>query len=89
MQTSLELRSQQRTGLVQQQRAHHKDSAAAHAAHRCGGARPGRRRAAIGGDVVEVAPQYDANTTTAQVGGQMAFEILSLMAVEATAAALD
>lgn len=43
----------------------------------------------IGGDVVEVAPQYDANTTTAQVGGQMAFEILSLMAVEATAAALD
>ena len=43
----------------------------------------------VGGDVVEVAPQYDANTTTAQVGGQMAFEILSLMAVEATSAALD
>jgi agmatinase len=35
----------------------------------------------IGGDVVEVAPQYDANTTTAQIGAMMAFEILSLMAV--------
>jgi agmatinase len=33
----------------------------------------------IGGDVVEVAPQYDATTVTAQVGAQMAFEILSLM----------
>lgn len=32
----------------------------------------------IGGDVVEVAPQYDANTVTAQVGAQMAFEILCL-----------
>jgi len=35
----------------------------------------------IGGDVVEVAPQYDANTTTALVGAQMLFEILSLMAL--------
>ncbi len=35
----------------------------------------------IGGDVVEVAPQYDATSVTAQVGAQMLFEILSLMAV--------
>jgi len=34
----------------------------------------------IGGDVVEVAPQYDATTNTAQVGAQMLFEILSMMA---------
>jgi agmatinase len=33
----------------------------------------------IGGDVVEVAPQYDATTATAQAGAQMLFEILSLM----------
>ncbi|WP_319532691.1 agmatinase [uncultured Cohaesibacter sp.] len=33
----------------------------------------------VGGDVVEVAPQYDANTNTAQVGAQVLFEILSLM----------
>jgi agmatinase len=33
----------------------------------------------IGGDVVEVAPQYDANTTTAALGAQMLFEILCLM----------
>ncbi|MBY6265707.1 agmatinase [Azospirillum sp. 412522] len=32
----------------------------------------------IGGDVVEVAPQYDANTTTALAGAQMLFEILCL-----------
>lgn len=37
-------------------------------------------RGVIGGDVVEVAPQYDANTTTAMVGAQMLFEILSLVA---------
>ena len=36
----------------------------------------------IGGDVVEVAPQYDANTTTAQVGAQMLFEIFCLMAAD-------
>lgn len=33
-----------------------------------------------GGDVVEVAPQYDANSNTAHAGAQMLFEILSLMA---------
>jgi guanidinopropionase len=35
----------------------------------------------IGGDVVEVAPQYDANTTTAQIGAQMLFELLCLVAL--------
>lgn len=35
----------------------------------------------IGGDVVEVAPQYDANTTTAQIGAMMLFEIFALMAL--------
>lgn len=33
----------------------------------------------VGGDVVEVAPQYDATTNTAQAGAQVLFEILSLM----------
>jgi agmatinase len=33
----------------------------------------------IGGDVVEVAPQYDPTTATAQAGAQMLFEILGLM----------
>ena len=33
----------------------------------------------IGGDVVEVAPQYDATSNTAAAGAQMLFEILSLM----------
>lgn len=33
----------------------------------------------VAGDLVEVAPQYDATTNTAQAGGQMLFEILSLM----------
>jgi guanidinopropionase len=33
-----------------------------------------------GGDVVEVAPQYDTTTNTAQAGAQMLFEMLSLMA---------
>jgi agmatinase len=32
-----------------------------------------------GGDVVEVAPQYDATANTAHAGAQMLFEILSLM----------
>jgi guanidinopropionase len=36
----------------------------------------------VGGDVVEVAPQYDATTNTAQCGAQMLFTILT-MAVEA------
>lgn len=35
-----------------------------------------------GGDVVEVAPQYDATTATAQIGAQMLFEILCLMALD-------
>ncbi|MEM1230668.1 MAG: agmatinase [Pseudomonadota bacterium] len=35
----------------------------------------------VGGDVVEVAPQYDPSSNTAQVGAQMLFEILSLMAL--------
>lgn len=33
----------------------------------------------VAGDVVEVAPQYDATTATAQAGAQMLFEILCLM----------
>ncbi|NMM45624.1 agmatinase [Rhodospirillaceae bacterium KN72] len=33
----------------------------------------------IGGDVVEVAPSYDATTNTAHAGAQMLFEILSLI----------
>ena len=36
----------------------------------------------IGGDVVEVAPQYDATTVTAQVGAMMAFEIMALLALK-------
>ena len=35
----------------------------------------------VGGDVVEVAPQYDATTNTAQVGAQMLFEMLCLVAI--------
>ena len=35
----------------------------------------------VGGDVVEVAPQYDATTTTAIADAQMLFEILCLMAL--------
>ena len=35
--------------------------------------------AVCGGDVVEVAPQYDNTTNTAQAGAQMLFEMLSLM----------
>ena len=33
----------------------------------------------VGGDVVEVAPAYDANTNTVHAGAQMLFEILSLL----------
>jgi len=33
----------------------------------------------VGGDVVEVAPQYDATANTAQAGAQVLFEILSLL----------
>ncbi len=36
----------------------------------------------IGGDLVEVAPQYDTTTNTVQVGAQMAFEIMCLMALD-------
>jgi guanidinopropionase len=35
----------------------------------------------IGGDVVEVAPQYDATTNTAQAAAQMLFEITALVAM--------
>jgi agmatinase len=38
----------------------------------------------IGGDVVEVAPQYDATTNTAHAGAQMLFEILSVVAIART-----
>jgi agmatinase len=34
----------------------------------------------IGGDVVEVAPQYDATSNTAQIGAQMLFELFCLTA---------
>ena len=33
----------------------------------------------VGGDVVEVAPQYDANTNTAHIAAQMLFEILCVL----------
>ena len=35
----------------------------------------------IGGDVVEVAPQYDATTNTAHAGAQMLFEITAVTAI--------
>ena len=35
----------------------------------------------VGGDVVEVAPQYDANTATAQIAAQVLFEELCLVAL--------
>ena len=35
----------------------------------------------IGGDVVEIAPQYDSTTNTVHVGAQILFEILALMAL--------
>jgi agmatinase len=38
----------------------------------------------VGGDVVEVAPQYDATTNTAHAGAQVLFEILSLMVFSPT-----
>lgn len=34
----------------------------------------------VGGDVVEVAPQYDPTTNTARAAAQMMFEILCLLA---------
>jgi agmatinase len=36
----------------------------------------------VGGDVVEVAPQYDPSDATVRIAAQMLFEILSLMAVD-------
>jgi len=38
----------------------------------------------VGGDVVEVAPQYDATTNTAQAAAQMLFEILALIVLART-----
>ena len=35
----------------------------------------------VGGDVVEVAPQYDATSNTAQIGAQCLFELLALVAL--------
>jgi guanidinopropionase len=35
----------------------------------------------VGGDMVEVAPQYDATTNTAHAGAQMLFEIFSVVAM--------
>src|SRR5690625_418858 len=35
----------------------------------------------IGGDVVEIAPDYDATTNTAHAGAQILFEILSLISL--------
>ncbi|WP_410964062.1 arginase family protein, partial [Salmonella sp. SAL4448] len=35
----------------------------------------------IGADVVEVAPQYDPTTNTAQAAAQMLFELLALVAL--------
>ena len=36
----------------------------------------------IGGDVVEIAPQYDATTNTAQIAAQVLFELLCLVALK-------
>jgi agmatinase len=35
----------------------------------------------VGGDIVEVAPQYDATSNTAQAAAQVMFEILTLVAL--------
>jgi agmatinase len=35
----------------------------------------------VGADVVEVAPQYDATTSTAQIGAQVLFQMLCLVAL--------
>ncbi|WP_203070923.1 agmatinase [Falsiroseomonas ponticola] len=34
----------------------------------------------VGGDVVEVAPQYDGSTATAQIGAQVMFQVICLLA---------
>jgi agmatinase len=41
----------------------------------------------VGGDVMEVAPQYDPTTNTARAGAQMMFEILCLLAESRAACA--
>ncbi len=38
--------------------------------------------AVVGGDVVEIAPQYDATSNTAHLGAQMLFEILAMMSYD-------
>ena len=38
-----------------------------------------------GGDVVEIAPQYDSTSNTVQVGAQMLFEILAMMSLDGPA----
>ncbi|MBV1835819.1 agmatinase [Acetobacter estunensis] len=43
----------------------------------------------VGGDVVEVAPQYDTTTNTAQAGAQVLFELFSLVAGRFPAARRD
>ncbi len=39
----------------------------------------------VGGDVVEIAPQYDPSSNTAHIGAQLLFELFSLLAVNHTA----
>lgn len=39
----------------------------------------------VGGDVVEIAPQYDTTTNTVQLGGQVLFTIFSLLALAVAA----
>lgn len=39
----------------------------------------------VGGDVVEIAPQYDTTTNTVQLGGQVLFTIFSLLALSVAA----
>jgi len=43
----------------------------------------------VGGDLVEVAPQYDATTNTAQAGAQVLFTIFSLLALAVEARRSD
>ena len=38
-----------------------------------------QRLSNVGGDIVEVAPQYDATANTVHAGAQILFEILSFM----------
>lgn len=36
----------------------------------------------VGGDIVEIAPQYDPTTNTAQLGGQLLFTLLCLVGLK-------